>query len=451
MSVPPAVITSWSSLTKHLDCVKASDYASYSLVYQTAWYVWQCHKLGILCVVTADGPKIWPFSNPSFNNQVSWPKRPEELRYILDGQVMSSWQEYYALKKQRYRIKETINPDTSKWWLNGHLLCNTTDAWGTRGLLTIQSTLDYLFQTRSLEKYLDNGSSGSGPSNGSGGPEGANGPNDGTGSDTFKPYAFLINRRDFPQLTSDSTKTAHTAFVPRRTDGSLLVDKWPNEVPMYYNQAKAKMLSFYGSDFFQDRVWQPPEYWLANIEFVKFQAAAAAAAAPDKLMQTGVPQTPQAPQAPQAPFAGQGRAALKASLGSKWPQGPKIPKAVFRGTLTGLYMDLRNVRLRLVKESMANPEKLDAGLTAWSPRDRISTDSDGLTTVSYQGLPDWLTFAEPMTPWAQAHYDTIIYVPGHVASSRMYWHLECQKACGCQIQVLDDSSCVANIINVDKK
>lgn len=397
--------TSWSQLVKHLEPLKDD-----ALVLNTLKYVWDCHKLGILCTVTHEGPKIWPFSNPDFTN-TSWPKKPSELRFVLDGEKIVSLKHeafaaYYAKKKQLYKIRESIDPDMSKWWLNGHLLCNTTDAWGTRGLQCIQSTLEYLWKQGRLEDYLKR-------------PPGAS-----------KTYAFLINRRDFPQLVKDTTKTAHIAFVPRNSDGALCIDTWPDEIEEYKGLQKCTMLSFYGSDLFDDTIWEPPEYWQANNEFLAYLYGR---------------------QGPEEPFAGQARSSVKASLSAKWPQGPKLQKAVFRGTLTGLYMDLRNVRLRLVKESLDVPHLIDAGLTAWSPRDRIWTDSDGITTVSYNGPPDWLKLVEPMSPWAQANYATIIYVPGHVASSRMYWHMECQRACGCQIQVFDDSSCVATIMKISVK
>ena len=385
--------TTWSSIVERLRPLQESE--SYQRVLSTLEYIWTCHKLGILCVVTSEGPKIWPFNNEAFTNATSWTKRPEDLQYCLNSKIQANWQEYYAEKKRLYRIRESIQSDTSKWWLNGHLLCNTTGPWGTRGLDTIQKTLDFLFHTNRLKSFTH----------------------------SSVPYAFFINRRDFPQFLKDQTKTAHVAFVPRNSDGSLILDKWPNAISAAEAAAAAlgervPILSFYGSDLYADKLWQPPEYWLANEDFIKFTQ----------------------------PFQGQAHAALKASLSSKWPQGPKIQKAVFRGTLTGLYMDLRNVRLRLVKESLAVPHIIDAGLTAWSPRDRISTDSNGNTTVSYEGPPEWLKLVEPMSPWAQAQYATIIYVPGHVASSRMYWHMECQKACGCQIQILDDSSCLASVL-----
>lgn len=401
MSAP--IVSSWSSLTKHLDCLL--DYNEYCKVYKSLWYVWQVHKIGILCIIQHTNATLVPFSNDRFDNRLSWPKGPETFQYVLDGKMCSTFKEYYEAKK-KYNIRESICQDTTKWWLNGHLLCNTTDQWSTRGLETMTQTLNYLLANdiERLQEYI--------------------GPIDG-------PKAFLINRRDFPQFLRDRTLTAHTAFVPRLPDGSLDKSKWPKEMPLHYSSADAKsstderctILSFYGSDLFADKLWEPPEYWLARLGS-HFSSELGS-------------------HILHRPFDGQGQTAIKASLGPKWPQGPKIPKAVFRGTLTGLYMDLRNVRLRLVKESMENPEKLDAGLTSWSPRDRISTNADGLTTVSYNGKPDWLTFVKPMSPWAQAHYATIIYVPGHVASSRLYWHLECQKACGCQIEILNDSSCIS--------
>ena len=103
----------------------------------------------------------------------------------------------------------------------------------------------------------------------------------------------------------------------------------------------------------------------------------------------------------------------------------KYSKAVFRGTATGAGIDFANQRLLLVK-SVQHNEFVDAGITAWNQRDRITVE--GINFQSPIG-----TLVPKMLPQTQCKHKILIYVDGHQASSRLVWHL----ASGCTTIIID--------------
>jgi prepilin-type processing-associated H-X9-DG protein len=220
--------------------------------------------------------------------------------------------EYYSEKKRLYNIEESrlgIHNDQQKWWLNGHLLCNTLDEWSHRGLDTLQDILKKVVK---------------------------------------KNCVFFVNRRDFPI---------------HHKHGSSFVDAFGPmpQVPMFHNRQLSTILSFYGSDDFNDKVWPPFEHWSLIVPYV---------AKTEK-------------------------------------------RAVFRGTLTGKSFCDDNPRLYL---SRLRDPNINAGLTAWTHRDRIINGK-----VHYYGPSVFLS--QPMTIEDQCRYAIILYVDGHVSSSRLLWNL----------------------------
>lgn len=192
--------------------------------------------------------------------------------------------------------------------------------------------------------------------------------------------AVFFNRRDFPWLPMDETLSAHQAAFPGGLERPAWYGRRPRDAPVF---------SFYGSSEFHDKLWPPPEHWA---------------------------------------LAAQGLA-----NGAE----PRRSMAVFRGSLTGRFLDARNVRLQLVQLSHKRPDLLDAGLTAWTPRDRLLQGR-----LEYSGRPSYVDLKAPMSPSEQALYDIVVYAPGHVASSRLGWHLLAGQY-GCATIVLDDPSCLA--------
>jgi hypothetical protein len=266
------------------------------------------------------------FSNSKFDNRIAWPSRPK-LRFLLDQKEYESHEAYYLQKNIKYNIQEGhgIVPDETSWWLNGHLLCNTADAWSERSLNELRNMLTSIFDPW-----------------------------------TFKPMAFFINRRDAPLLMKSATMSPHWAAL-----GPV------PEAPLFYGlDTKTAVYSYYGSHENKDILWPPPEHW---------------------------------------------------NLDLTWPEWPKKPLAVFRGSLTGRHSDDRNIRLQLVRLASKIPGLLDAGLTAWTPRCRVETIYKS-TFVVYNGRPADIQLVKPLTMQDQARHAVIIYVPGHSASMRLAWH-----------------------------
>lgn len=338
-----AVITSWSALEAILEPIKQTcGPRVHADVWRSCWYVWTTHKNGILAFrLPSTGPlRLTPFSNERFDNRLAWScGRLIKWRFCLDGVEYPSAEAYYEAKHREYGIRESVLTDKTKWWLNGHLLCNTNGQWSVRGLSDLDAML-----SPSVESLYGPG-----------------------GRYNGRLFVCLLNRRDFPQQSAETSMSPHWPVL-----GPL------PETPLFYGRERpVKTLSFYGGPQFSDLLMPCVEHFrLLNDRQV-------------------------------------------------WSQWPKKPQAVFRGTLTGAYMDLRNPRLQLVALSHCRPDLLDAGLTAWSPRCRVSSSGVHELTVSYQGDPTAVAVGlkAPLTPEQQSRYAVLVYAHGHVASMRLLWHL----------------------------
>jgi hypothetical protein len=72
-------------------------------------------KFGIFCMIHDGALRIFaPFVNVDYRN--TW---AEHLRIEGDGSLDT----YYTEKSGRYR-EEQIDPDRTKWWANGNIMCN---------------------------------------------------------------------------------------------------------------------------------------------------------------------------------------------------------------------------------------------------------------------------------------------------------------------------------------
>lgn len=310
---------------------------------------------------------------------------------MLDGEAFSTPEKYYAAKSARYGIvegPEGLLEGPYKWWLNGHLVCNTKGPWGTRGLDAIAAALSSI----RLPAVR----------------------------------AVVINRRDFPLRTVDTrfSPLLWSAQSPAGHEKPLFLGLQDNQL--------APVLSFYGCPAFADRLWPPPEHWA-------LAEALETASTGTSLGVTGT-----------AGAASGGGPRIGSSGPASWHEVPKtVLKAVFRGTLTGLYTDHRSLRLQLALLQSQRPDIFDVGLTAWTPRDRIRVGgpsasgalSTPTTSLSYNGPPDTLGLVGPLTPEQQAAYAIIVYAPGHCASLRLAWHL----LTGCAIVVLRDPNCTCQL------
>ena len=97
----------------------------------------------------------------------------------------------------------------------------------------------------------------------------------------------------------------------------------------------------------------------------------------------------------------------------------KIPKIVFRGTLTGPFTDLRNQRLMAVSQ-FKTIDWADVHLTDWTARERLEMEN-GILNIKFPPISNSLSLK--LTMMEQSKYEILLYIDGHVASSRKAWHL----------------------------
>jgi hypothetical protein len=116
-----------------------------------------------------------------------------------------------------------------------------------------------------------------------------------------------------------------------------------------------------------------------------------------------------------------------------------IPMGVFRGTLTGRFVDERNVRIQLGSLSCQHPALLDAKLSGWTNRYRVSGCRDGVLYAEEPSVPEHRLLGVSLSKEEQSMFRVIVYAPGHVASSRLAWNL----CSGSAVLMVRDPSCVA--------
>jgi len=193
------------------------------------------------------------------------------------------------------------------------------------------------------------------------------------------PCTLIVNPRDFPWCKKDDTVpwTFVKAWLPSAFFG----------VPMQ------RPLSFYGGPAWKDVLMPLPEHWDVWTETDPLRAL---------------------------------------------PRSPS-PLGVFRGTLTGRYLDARNPRARLCELSMLHPSLLDARLSNWNVRRRVvALEGDTLhVEESLNCNADWM--GSTMTKEEQCKFKVLVYAPGHVAASRLAWHL----CSGSAVLMVRDPSCMA--------
>ena len=100
----------------------------------------------------------------------------------------------------------------------------------------------------------------------------------------------------------------------------------------------------------------------------------------------------------------------------------KINVAVFRGSSTGIGVDVHsNMRLKVCLMSK-NCDYLDAGITKWNLRPRKIEDDRYLKTIDEQ-LMDEIGTTSFLSPIEQSKYKYIINIDGHVSAFRLSWEL----------------------------
>ncbi|ABF82065.1 hypothetical protein MIV035R [Invertebrate iridescent virus 3] len=199
---------------------------------------------------------------------------------------------------------------------------------------------------------------------------------------------FFINRRDFPLLTRDGTEAYDNIFG----------DETP--VPEQYRHRKwLPILSMCTSERFADIAIPTHEDWsrVKSDEGIYFP-----------------------PVCRNYTF----------QFVHTWSD--KVAKAVFRGSNTGCgWNETNNVRLKLARLGTVRPDLLDAGITNWNLRVRVSKHSP------YLQIPDpgTLTAVDRLSPHQQSQYKFIVHVEGHVSAFRLSLELG-MKSCILLVQSL---------------
>ena len=195
---------------------------------------------------------------------------------------------------------------------------------------------------------------------------------------SLPPCTLVINPRDFPWCKKDSSVpwTFVKAWLP----------------PAFFGVPMQRPLSFYGGPAWSDVLMPLPEHWNVWADTEPLRSV----------------------------------------------ERREMPIGVFRGTLTGRFLDARNVRVRLCELSKLHPSLLDARLSAGTNRRRVARVEGDVLHV--EEAERQLSLLGPSLSQAeQAAFKVLVYAPGHVAASRLAWNL----CSGSAVLMVRDPSCAA--------
>lgn len=202
-----------------------------SSVLNSLKYLFFHMKCGIYVMIRNGKLRIFaPFTNSEFRN--TW---ADQLRIEGDGTLDS----YYTQKAGLYR-EEQVEPERSKWWANGNIICNEltkfedktkSQFWGDHFLSPLQ---DMLAEACRLRKIPD--------------------------------CEFFLNKRDYPQLKINVPRGVPVepyGFIFDRDDRDPEQDVDLVEEHMF--KSYAPIVSFYAAapDRFTDIPWPSSEDWEA--------------------------------------------------------------------------------------------------------------------------------------------------------------------------------------------
>lgn len=323
-----------------------------------------------------------PFTNCEFRN--TWADR---LRLEGDGTLDS----YYTQKSGLYR-EEQIEPDRSKWWANGNIICNEltkfsdrtkSQFWGDHFLSPLRDMLGEACRER-----------------------------------TMPDCEFFLNKRDYPQL-----KVNVPRGVPVEPYGFIFDkdDRDPEQdvdlVKEHTFPSYAPIVSFYAAapDRFTDIPWPSSEDWEAACGLVFAHTFMHTRQRNGDIELNGNPRD----LFTEANFRKFERA---------WEDN-RVATAFFRGTATGGgTRPENNQRLKVASlcyEWKDDPEKgepsgepfLDAQIVGWNLRDKKIADSP-MTFLRAKNF-GFTAGKHHFTPiYEQSKYKYLVYVDGHCAACR---------------------------------
>ena len=350
-------------------------------VHNTLRYLFFHMKCGIYVMIRNGKLRIFaPFTNSEFQN--TW---GDQLRIEGDGTLDT----YYTQKAGVYR-EENVEPDRSKWWANGNIICNEvtkfedktkSQFWGDHFLSPLRDMLGEACRERQLPDC-----------------------------------EFFLNKRDYPQL-----KVNISRGVPVEPYGFIFDkdDRNPDEdvdlVEDHRFNTYAPIVSFYAAapDRFTDIPWPSSEDWEAACGLVFAHTFMHSTSAGGEIEMNGNPRDL---------FTEENFRKFERS----WDDG-RVATAFFRGTATGGGTTIdNNQRLKVAHLSHLwkdDPEKggeepfLDAAIVGWNLRDKkIAT---GPMTFLRDKNFDFTAGKHHFTPiYEQSKYKYLVYVDGHCAACR---------------------------------
>mmetsp|Transcript_9303 Transcript_9303/g.25725 ORF Transcript_9303/g.25725 Transcript_9303/m.25725 type:complete len:699 (-) Transcript_9303:101-2197(-) len=350
-------------------------------VMNTLKYLFYHMKCGIYVMIRDGKLRIFcPFTNCEFEN--TW---ADHLRIEGDGTLDS----YYTQKAGLYR-EEQIEPDRSKWWANGNIICNEltkfkdrtqSQFWGDHFLSPLRDMLGEACRERRMPDC-----------------------------------EFFLNKRDYPQLKVNVPKG-----IPVEPYGFIFDkdDRDPDQDVDLYEGHKYKsyapIVSFYAAapDRFTDIPWPSSEDWEAACGLVFAHTFMHTKNRDGTIELNGNPRD----LFTEANFR---------KFERKWEDN-RVATAFFRGTATGggTTPD-NNQRLKLAQlcwDWKDDPEKggdepyLDAQIVGWNLRDKKTADS-AMTFLRAKTLP-FTAGKHHFTPiYEQSKYKYLVYADGHCAACR---------------------------------
>ena len=349
-------------------------------VLNTLKYLFFHMKCGIYVMIRNGKLRIFcPFTNSEYRN--TWSKN---LTIEGDGTLAT----YYLQKSGLYR-EENIEPDMSKWWANGNIICNELSKddekekmqyWGDQFLSPLR---DMLGEACNQRKIPD--------------------------------CEFFLNKRDYPQL-----KVNVERGIPVEPYGFIFDkdDRDPSQdvdlVEEHRFKTYAPIVSFYAAaeDRFTDIPWPSSEDWEGACGLVFPQTFI------HEKDETGTP------------IFGNPRDLFTEANFRKfergWDEG-RVATAFFRGTATGggttIHNNQRLMVAHLSHEWKNDPEKggeepfLDAAIVGWNLRDKKVAENP--MTFLRSNKFDFTAGRHHFTPiYEQSKYKYLVYVDGHCAACR---------------------------------
>ncbi|GAX19757.1 hypothetical protein FisN_37Lh025 [Fistulifera solaris] len=343
-------------------------------------YLFYHMKFGIYVMIRNGKLRIFaPFVNDQYRNV--WGDR-------LQMEV-NDLETYYLQKAGLYR-EEQVEPDRSKWWANGNIICNEltkledqskSQHWGDHFLAPLRDMLGEAARERKLPDC-----------------------------------EFFLNKRDYPQL-----KVNIERGVPVEPYGFIFDkdDRDPEQDVDLVEEHKfatyAPIVSFYAAapDRFTDIPWPSSEDWEAACGLVF----------PHTFMHETLPDgTIEMNGSPRDLFT----EANFRKFERAWDDG-RIATAFFRGTATGGGTTIENnQRLKVAYLSHAwkdDPVKggeepyLDGAIVGWNLRDKKIADSP-MTFLRPKEF-EFTAGRHHFTPiYEQSKYKYLVYVDGHCAACR---------------------------------